>query len=298
MRETARAGHGARLVVITGLSGSGKSTVAKCFEDVGYYCVDNLPLPLLATFLADPAAFVEGQERIAVVADVRAPGFAVRAPELLADLDREKLALTLVFLEASDDALVRRFSETRRPHPLAEDRPPIEGIRRERELLADLRGRADLVLDTSDWSIHDIRSLVFREFGRESGAEPSMVVSLLSFGFKYGAPPGVDLMFDVRFLPNPHFVPELRPRAGSEPEVLDFLDRQADFGDLVDRLADLLRFLLPRYRQENRSYVTIAIGCTGGRHRSVAVVERLAALLESDGWTARVHHRDLDRGSS
>lgn len=298
MRETARAGRGARLVLITGLSGSGKSTVAKCFEDVGYYCVDNLPLPLLTTFLANPSGFVEGEDRIAVVADVRAPGFAARAPRLLADLDRERVAPTLVFLEASDDALVRRFSETRRPHPLAEDRPPIEGIRRERELLADLRGRADLVLDTSDWSIHDIRSLVFREFGRDAGAEPTMVVSLLSFGFKYGTPPGVDLMFDVRFLPNPHFVAELRARTGSEPEVLEFLDRQPEFGDLVARVADLLRFLLPRYRQENRSYLTIAVGCTGGRHRSVAVVERLAALLEKDGWTSRVHHRDLDRGSA
>lgn len=297
MRETARASRGARLVLITGLSGSGKSTVAKCFEDIGYYCVDNLPLPLLTTFLADPTAFVEGQQRIAVVADVRAPGFADAAPLLLADLERSLVAPTLVFLEASDDALVRRFSETRRPHPLAEDRPPIEGIRREREMLADLRGRADLVLDTSDWSIHDIRALVFREFGADAGAEPAMVVSLLSFGFKYGAPQGVDLMFDVRFLPNPHFVAELRPRGGSEPEVLEFLDRQPDFGELVERVADLMRFLLPRYRQENRRYLTIAIGCTGGRHRSVAVVERLAAALEREGWTSRVHHRDLDRES-
>jgi UPF0042 nucleotide-binding protein len=272
--------------------------VAKCFEDLGYYCVDNLPLPLLAAFLADPGAYVAGEDRIAVVADVRAPGFAAEAPRLLADLDRSGVTPTLVFLEASDDALVRRFSETRRPHPLAEDRPPSEGIRRERELLVDLRGRADLVLDTSDWSIHDIRALVFREFGREAGAEPAMVVSLLSFGFKYGAPPGVDLMFDVRVLPNPHFVAELRARAGSDPLVLEFLDRQPDFGALVGRVADLLRFLLPRYRQENRSYLTIAIGCTGGRHRSVAVVERLAAALEEEGWIARVHHRDLDRGST
>ncbi len=298
MKETARAGPDARLVLITGLSGSGKSSVAKCFEDLGYYCVDNLPLPLLTTFLSDPTSFVAGQDRIAVVADVRAPGFAAAAPRLLRAIDRTRIATTLVFLEASDDALVRRFSETRRPHPLAEDRPPSEGIRRERELLADLRGQADLVLDTSDWSIHDIRALVFREFGREPGAEPAMVVSLLSFGFKYGAPPGVDLMFDVRFLPNPHFLPELRAHAGHEPVIQEFLDRQPDFGELVHRVSDLLRFLLPRYRQENRSYLTIAVGCTGGRHRSVAVVERLKRALEAEGWAARIHHRDLDRGGS
>jgi len=272
--------------------------VAKCFEDVGYYCVDNLPLPLLATFLSDPTSYVAGQDRIAVVADVRAPGFAAEAPRLLRAIDRARIATTLVFLEASDDALVRRFSETRRPHPLAEDRPPSEGISRERALLAELRGQADLVLDTSDWSIHDIRALVFREFGREPGTEPAMVVSLLSFGFKYGAPPGVDLMFDVRFLPNPHFVPELRAHAGHEAVILEFLDRQPDFGELVHRISDLLRFLLPRYRQENRSYLTIAVGCTGGRHRSVATVERLKGALETEGWAARVHHRDLDRGGS
>ena len=295
MRETARASRGARLVLITGLSGSGKSTVAKCFEDIGYYCVDNLPLPLLTTFLADPTAFVEGQQRIAVVADVRAPGFADAAPLLLADLERSLVAPTLVFLEASDDALVRRFSETRRPHPLAEDRPPIEGIRREREMLADLRGRADLVLDTSDWSIHDIRSLVYREFGRDAGHEPVMNVSLVSFGFKHGFPFGADLLFDVRFLPNPHFDPALRPLSGLDEPVRDFLLQRTDFLELVSRLTDLLRFLLPRYQQENRSYLTIGIGCTGGQHRSVAAVEALARALEEGGWTVRVKHRDLER---
>jgi UPF0042 nucleotide-binding protein len=282
-------------VVITGLSGSGKSTVAKCFEDLGYYCVENLPLPLLSRFLDDPAAFVEGQHRIAVVADVRAPGFAAEAPRLFAGVDRGRVAATLVFLDSSDEALVRRFSETRRPHPLAGDGPPIEGIRREREMLSELRGAADLVLDTSDSSLHDIRALIFREFGSAVGAEPTMVVSLLSFGFKYGTPPGADLMFDVRFLPNPHFVPGLRQHSGCDSPVLDFLDAQHDFGEVVERLAGLLRFLLPRYRRENRSYLTIAIGCTGGRHRSVAAVERLARLLEGEGWPARIVHRDLDR---
>ncbi len=285
----------ASLVLITGLSGSGKSTVANCFEDLGYAVVDNLPLPLLDRFLGDPVALTGGRRRIAVVADLRAPGFAADAPRLWESLNRAQLAPTLVFLESSDEALVRRFSETRRPHPLGTDRPVLDAVRDERELLADLRGAADLVLDTSDWSVHDIRSLIYREFGRDSGHEPPMAITLLSFGFKHGVPPGCDLLFDVRFLPNPHFVPELREETGLDETVLDFLEGQPDFGALVDRLGELLAFLLPRYRQENRSYLTVGIGCTGGRHRSVAVVERLADRLAAAGWRARRSHRELTR---
>ncbi len=285
-----------RLVLVTGLSGSGKSTVAKCFEDLGYYCVDNLPLSLLEALLADPFACVGESDRIAVVADVRAPGFAAAAPALLAGIDRTKVVPTLVFLEASDETLVRRFSETRRPHPLGGDGALPEAVARERALLAELRGAADLVLDTSDWSIHDIRGSIFREFGAERGLEPAMAVSLLSFGFKYGTPVGADLLFDARFLPNPHFVPALRPCSGRDATVLEFLERQPDFAELLERIGDLLEFLLPRYRREKRSYLTIAIGCTGGRHRSVALAERLAARLDAAGWGARVRHRDLERG--
>lgn len=285
----------ARLVVVTGLSGSGKSTVAKCFEDLGYYCVDNLPLPLLASFLAEPLSFVGQHRRIAVVADVRAAGFAAAAPALLASIDRSRIAPTLVFLEASDEALTRRFSETRRPHPLAGGGSLPDAVAREREVLAEVRGAADLVLDTSGWSIHDVRASIYREFGSEPGLEPTMAVSLMSFGFKYGTPAGADLLFDVRFLPNPHFVPGLRRQSGQDREVLEYLEAQADFHDLLERVADLLRFLLPRYRRENRSYLTIAVGCTGGRHRSVAVAEELGSRLESSGWGVRVAHRDLAR---
>jgi len=284
-----------RLALITGLSGSGKSTVAKCFEDLGYYCVDNLPLPLLASFLAEPLAFVGEHQRIAVVADVRAEGFAAAAAGLLANIDRTRVAPTLVFLEASDEALIRRFSETRRPHPLAGDGSLSEAVAREREVLAEVRGAADLVLDTSGWSIHDVRASIYREFGSEPGLEPKMAVSLMSFGFKYGTPAGADLLFDVRFLPNPHFVPGLREHSGRDREVLEYLDRQSDFHELLERVAELLRFLLPRYRQENRSYLTIAIGCTGGRHRSVAVAEQLGERLVDAGWGVRVAHRDLNR---
>ncbi|HEX3552699.1 MAG TPA: RNase adapter RapZ, partial [Thermoanaerobaculia bacterium] len=283
----------ARLAVITGLSGSGKSIVAKCFEDLSYYTVDNLPLPLLRSFLDNPLELVQGHDRIAVVTDVRAPGFAEQFPRLFAEIDRERIEPTLLFLEASDEVLVRRFSETRRPHPLAPDRHVVEGIQREREMLAELRARADMVFDTSAWSIHEIRNQVYREFATSPGEEPGMVVSLVSFGFKHGIPQGTDLLFDVRFLPNPHFVPGLRERTGQDAEVLEYLERQPDFQELVIRLTDLLAYLLPRYRRENRSYLSVAIGCTGGRHRSVAICERLRCVLEERGWPARVIHRDI-----
>lgn len=285
-----------KLVLVTGLSGSGKSTVANCFEDLGYYVADNLPLPLLEAFLADPYALTGGRDRIAVVADLRAETFAAEGPRLWQALDRQRVAPTLVFLESSDEALVRRFSETRRPHPLGSDLPVEEAIRRERRLLADLRGAADVVLDTSDWSAHEMRSLVYQRFGREVGHEPEMAVSLLSFGFKHGAPSGADLVFDVRFLPNPHYVAGLRELTGAEAPVREFLTAQPGYAELLERLAALLLFLLPRYRQENRSYLTVAIGCTGGRHRSVAVAERLASSLAEEGWTVAVRHRDLDGG--
>ncbi|HEV2845718.1 MAG TPA: RNase adapter RapZ [Thermoanaerobaculia bacterium] len=285
----------ARLVIITGLSGSGKSVVAKSFEDLSYYTVDNLPLPLLRTFLDNPLGLVRGHDRIAVVTDVRAPGFAEEFPRLFAEIDRERVEPTLLFLETSDEVLVRRFSETRRPHPLAPDSTVIEGIQRERDLLAELRARADMVFDTSQWSIHEIRSQIYREFATNPGEEPGMVVSLVSFGFKYGIPYGTDLLFDVRFLPNPHFVPGLREKTGQNAEVMAYLDAQPDFEELIQRLTDLLAYLLPRYRRENRSYLSVAIGCTGGRHRSVAICERLKGTLDEKGWPARLIHRDIAR---
>ncbi len=280
-------------MLITGLSGSGKSVVARCFEDLGYYTVDNLPLPLLREFLERPGELVCGQERIAVVADVRAPGFAEEFPRLIAELDPSARP-SLLFLEASDEALVRRFSETRRPHPLAADQPAIEGIRRERALLAGLRQQADRVFDTSHWSIHDTRAQVYAAYAT-AGEQPEMVVSLVSFGFKHGIPYGSDLLFDVRFLANPHFVAGLRELTGQDREVLEFLEEQPDFEEVLARFADLLGFLLPRYRRENRSYLSVAVGCTGGRHRSVAICERLRQRLDAAGWQTRVVHRDIAR---
>lgn len=283
-----------RLVLITGLSGSGKSVVAKCFEDLGYYTVDNLPLPLLRELLERPGELVCGHQRFAVVADVRAPGFAEEFPRLVAELDAGGARPTLLFLEASDEALVRRFSETRRPHPLSPDQPAIDGIRRERELLAGLRHRADLLFDTSHWSIHESRTQVYRAFSA-AGEQPEMVVSLISFGFKHGIPLGTDLLFDVRFLANPHFVPGLAEQTGQDAPVMEYLQLQPDFEEVVGRLGDLLAFLLPRYRRENRSYLSVAVGCTGGRHRSVAVCEQLNRRLAAAGWPARVVHRDIAR---
>jgi UPF0042 nucleotide-binding protein len=227
------------------------------------------------------------------VTDVRAPHFAEAFPRLLESIDTERVEPTLLFLEASDEALVRRFSETRRPHPLAGDRPLIEGIARERELLSELRGSADMVFDTSEWTIHEIRSQIFREFSERPGEGPALVVSLVSFGFKHGIPHGTDLLFDLRFLPNPHFVPGLREQTGQDAPVRDYLEAQAEYGETLARLADLLGFLLPRYRRENRSYLTIAVGCTGGRHRSVCMVEDLRRRLEDDGWAIRTVHRDV-----
>ena len=269
--------------------------MANCFEDLGYYVVDNLPLSLLEALVAEPTAHIEGHDRIAIVTDVRAPGFAEQFPVIMERIDRAVVDLILLFLESSDEALVRRFSETRRPHPLAGDRSPIEGIRRERALLTEVRGTADMVLDSSEWSIHEMRSHIYRHFAGEPGEEASMAVSVSSFGFKYGIPYGTDLLFDVRFLPNPHFVPGLREQTGRDCKVIEYLDAQEDFQIIAQKLYDLLLYLLPRYRKENRSYLAIAIGCTGGRHRSVALCEKLGKELTAADWQVRVSHRDINK---
>ncbi len=283
------------LVILTGLSGSGKSTVAKCFEDLGYYVVDNLPMPLLGELLQDPRAFAGGVEKMAIVTDVRAPGFAARLPSLYRSIDRHTLRVTLLFLESSTETLVRRFSESRRPHPLSQTLSVSAAIEEEREMLAELRGLADMVFDTSKWTVHETRAKVYHAFGERGGQGAEMQVSLISFGFKYGIPVGSDLMFDVRFLPNPYFDLELRPLTGRDEPIQRFLQAQSDFPELVDRLADLLIYLLPRYQAENRSYLSVAIGCTGGKHRSVAMVENLHRRLAEAGWKAKVEHRDIER---
>jgi UPF0042 nucleotide-binding protein len=284
-----------RLILITGLSGSGKSSVAKCFEDLDYYTVDNLPLSLLRQFLADPREHVGDQDRIAVVTDVRATGFADELPRILGEIDSEKADLTVLFLEASTETLLRRFSETRRPHPLSGGKRVVDGIDTEREILAEVRGLADMVFDTSEWTIHEIRSEVYRRFSTEGEGPPGLSLTIVSFGFKHGIPYGSDTVFDVRFVPNPHFVPGLREQTGQDLEVVSYLENQVEYRELVTRLEALCLYLLPQYQKENRSHFSIAVGCTGGRHRSVAVAESLGRRLADGGWSAHLVHRDIER---
>ncbi len=291
-----KAGVGERieLVLITGISGSGKSTVANSFEDLGYYCIDNLPMPLLREVLKAPASVVPDAQRIALVSDVRAPGLS-ELPALMQNVDRSSVDPIVLFLDTSDEVLVRRYAETRRRHPLAEEGQVMVGIERERKLLSELRGMADMVLNTSEWTLHDLRSEIYREFGRPGQGDQTLTVSLVSFGFKHGVPFGANLMFDVRYLPNPHFIPELRDHTGLDLEIQQYLDQQEGFSELIDRLDAFLSYMLPRFRAENRSYLTVAIGCTGGHHRSVATVERLSERLRDSGWTIHAVHRDIDR---
>jgi UPF0042 nucleotide-binding protein len=284
-------------IVVTGLSGSGKSQVIRALEDLGYFCVDNLPIMLIPT-LAE-LSLRPGSEiaRVAIVVDVRERTFLDQFPEVLQTLRRmRRLNLRLIFLEASDAALVRRFSETRRPHPLAHDRPVIEGIREERARLKAIRGMADAVVDTSALTVHELRR-TFMAVSRGRAARGPLVVTLLSFGFKHGIPVQSDLVFDVRCLPNPHFVHELRVRTGRHHAVAAFMLQHEATRQMLARLKGFLRFVIPQYVAEGKSYLTVSIGCTGGRHRSVMIAEALrTALGRMAGVRIRVSHRDISAG--
>jgi UPF0042 nucleotide-binding protein len=282
------------LLVITGLSGSGKTHVSRALEDVGWFCVDNLPSALLPPFaeLIDRSPELR---RSAIVVDVRERGFPEAFPAAYRALGSSRLATSLLFLEADDKTLLRRFSETRRPHPLAGMGPAIEGLRAEREALRPLRKMADLILDTSRFTVHQLRDYVRERYDvRKEGAR--MVVSVVSFGFKYGVPPEADLVFDVRFLANPNFVPGLKRLTGADPKVVRFLRREPDLAPFIRRVLSLVSFVLPRHEKEGRTYVTIAIGCTGGRHRSVMIANELGASVEKKGYVVRVYHRDVRGG--
>jgi UPF0042 nucleotide-binding protein len=278
-----------RLLVVTGLSGSGKSYAAHALEDIGYNTIDNLPLTLLRGFVEE-ATGTSPKGKTAVVLDVRNPGFTEAFPDLLQGL-RNLLPVTVVFLDADDATILRRFSETRRPHPLAQDRTLAEAVSWERRLLEEVREKADLVLDTTAMTVHELRSVLAEHF-RAPGDPGILAVSIVSFGFKHGVPPSIDLCFDVRFLANPHFVPELRPRTGRDPDVARFIEEGSATGPFYGRLLDFLLFCLPNYRRENRAYLTIGVGCTGGRHRSVYVAERLGRDLAAAGYPVRIAHRD------
>lgn len=282
------------LVVITGLSGSGKSYVQSTLEDLGFYCTDNLPIELIEPYL-DEVTSHEKASRVCIVVDVRTHDFATLFPPFYRDrLKKRAPKAMLIFLEATEEVLARRYSETRRPHPMAKDRPVIDAIREERAALTEVKSLADMVLDTSAFSVHELKAEILRRF-EMPGERPSMLVTIISFGFKHSMPYNLDLLFDVRFLPNPHFIAELRPKTGLDPEVVEFLSVQPDYEEFYARLLEFVRYVLPKYEQEMKSYLTIGIGCTGGKHRSVAITERLSTDLGADGYSVETVHRDSKR---
>jgi UPF0042 nucleotide-binding protein len=281
-----------RIVVITGMSGGGKSTVVRALEDAGFFCIDNLPVPLLGKLL-ELARHAGEMSRLAVVVDAREGRFLGDSPRVVEELRKDGLPVEVLFLEASDDALIRRFSETRRRHPLAGEGTVPEGIAEERRVLQELRDLADEVVDTSNLNVHELKSLVQARFARADDRQ--LNVSILSFGYRYGLPPQADLVVDVRFLPNPYFVPALKDRTGRDAEVAAYVLEREETAGFLERVVGLARFLLPLYRREGKSYLTVAIGCTGGKHRSVAIARALAARLSEDGTAVRVWDRDADR---
>lgn len=285
-----------RYVVVTGLSGSGKSTVLRALEDLGFYAVDNLPTRLLPEFVRLPLQPVGQGFKAALGMDVREPDFLELFPRLRRDLAAQGLDIEVIYLEASDEALIRRFSQTRRQHPLAAQAGGLEaGIRLERDRTRPIRDMAQHVLDTSRFNIHDLKGEVFRLY--ENAAPPAPFhVSLLSFGFKYGLPPEADLVMDVRFLANPYFIDDLRPLDGRDQRVVDYVFGQDTTTEFLNRYKDLLSFLLPLYRAEGKSRLTVAVGCTGGKHRSVAVAEWLAAHLDAPEARLTLRHRDVTLG--
>ncbi|HEV8307844.1 MAG TPA: RNase adapter RapZ [Methylomirabilota bacterium] len=281
-----------RFIIITGLSGAGKSYAIRCFEDMGYYCVDNLPATLIPTFAELCAHSTRRIRRIALGVDVRAGEYLTPIPEVLAELRARGYATEIVFLEASEETLVRRYHETRRRHPLGSTL--LEGIRAERQLLAELRELADRVIDSSHITVHQLKQMLVELYGEQT-PRTGLNVNLVSFGYKFGIPYDADLVFDCRFLPNPFFVEGLKAQDGRSPEVRRFIFDHPEGREFVGRVRDLLAYLLPRYQREGKAHLTVAVGCTGGRHRSVALIEELREFVEAQGLPLTVTHRDVDR---
>jgi RNase adapter protein RapZ len=280
------------VVIITGLSGSGMSSALKAFEDLGYFAVDNLPAQLIPTFarLCEESSEIT---RTAFVVDVRSREFLGVFPQIHKELVDKGIDLTVVFLEADDDVLMRRYSETRRPHPLP-DQDVVAAIRQERALLAGIRDLSDVIIDTSDHTVHSLRDFIKDSFAEKSSSN-KMSVAISSFGFRHGLPRGLDMLFDVRFLPNPHFIPELRSFTGRDANVIQYLESESEVGETINRFTDLLSYLLPRFQREAKSYLTIGVGCTGGRHRSVMVAEAIQKRLVEMGYKTKVVHRDIEK---
>ncbi len=284
-------------VIITGLSGSGMSSATDSLEDLGYFCVDNLPLTMLSTFgrlLLPTDAGQPAIEKAALVINIRERHFLSEFPDEIANLAKQELKPFVVFFEASDQVLQRRFSETRRPHPADKGKGLLTAIRAERRALNEIRKMADLIIDTSDHTVHTLRRLIVQKFSGFDAGIP-LKVEVVSFGHKYGPPHGVDLLFDVRHLPNPYFQKDLKHLVGEDPEIIDYLLAQPEVTETIDRFNDLLLYLLPRYQREGKSYLTIGIGCTGGRHRSVMVANTVRKTLKDKGFDATVSHRDIQK---
>ena len=284
-------------VIITGLSGSGLSSATNAFEDLGYFCVDNLPLTLLPTFarlLQPNEEDVIAIEKAALVINIRERHFLSEFPNVLKKLRKKNLTPFVVFFEASDEVLQRRFSETRRPHPADKGKGVLDAIRHEKKEMESVRKIADLIIDTSEHTVHTLRRLVVQKFSA-TGENAPMNVQIVSFGHKYGSPRDVDLLFDVRHLPNPYFDKKLKELPGTDPKVIKFLDKEPDVNETVQRFSDLLKYLLPLYQREGKSYLTIGVGCTGGRHRSVRVANRIGKSLEDEKYNVSVVHRDVQK---
>jgi UPF0042 nucleotide-binding protein len=280
------------LVILTGLSGSGKLSALKAFEDLGYYSVDNLPLELVPRF-ADLVRQSAEIERAALVVDVREGMRLDEFPSILKDV-RKVLPTRVVFLEASEEALIQRFSETRRPHPMGRNDTVLKSIRAERKRLDPIRNVADIVLDTTKFNVHDLRARINSQFEREE-SDQSLMISSNSFGFKNGVPTEADLVFDVRFLPNPHFVPEFRKLTGKDRKVAKYVRQFPQTKEFLDKTTDMLKFLLPHYIKEGKSYLTVAFGCTGGQHRSVFIAEEMKKRLADEGYRVKTAHRDMPK---
>jgi UPF0042 nucleotide-binding protein len=281
-----------QLVILTGLSGSGKSTVLRAFEDMGFYCVDNLPVELIPIFAELHAAGEGDFARAALLVDAREGAQLAKLPALLKHMRRQH-PIALVFIDAGEDALLRRYSETRRPHPLGKHLSVRESLGHERKLMEPIRKLADVVIDTSKFNVHELRHFVTERF--KNPEKRPMLVSLVSFGYRYGVPTDSDLVFDVRFLPNPHFVPRLRKYTGQDPKVRRYIRSFPQTGEFLRRIEGLLVYLIPHYIGEGKSYLTIAFGCTGGRHRSVMLAESVMEALEKRGYSTKVVHRDIEK---
>jgi UPF0042 nucleotide-binding protein len=291
--RTRRRASGPGFTIITGLSGAGRSEAARCLEDLGFFVVDNLP-PTLLSKMAELASRRGGPGKVAIVLDVRGGVFFGELSRALAELEELNIPYRILYLEASDQDLVNRYEATRRRHPLAPADRVVEGIRKERMMMESLRGDADLIIDTSGLTPHELRDKV-RDAFADTAPDAGLAVSLISFGYKYGAPRDADLVIDCRFLPNPHWVDELRPLPGTDERVVTYVRGQQTYREFMRRLRSLLGFMVPGFIAEGKSYLTVAVGCTGGRHRSVVIAEDLARFFRDKGLSASVDHRDIDR---